>query len=121
MSDRVFVFWRHKCHRCQVPLNLDIFGPVEKVDYVEDWVERTTRNPFLLNQVFLKKIDGKMRRVCIDCFEYLFHVKKLSFLIVRDRELGVRKTEPPEKRTAFTDYSFDFWMKSMIHCYKVGL
>lgn len=121
MNDHVFVFWKHKCYKCQVPLSLDIFGPVEKVDYVEDWIERTTRNPFAINQVFLKKIDGKMRRICIDCFDYLFCVKKYSLAIVRNREIGRCRTAPPEKRTVFTEYSFDFWMKSMIHCYKVGL
>jgi hypothetical protein len=96
-------------------------GPEEEIECLYEWMDRTGRYIFKTNFPYLKKIDGRMRHVCIDCFYYFIACKKAAFVLTKKNELGMNYKITQPKKIAMTDYEVDFWMRSMIDCYKKGL
>lgn len=113
-KEKMKVIALHHCFHCQLPLNLVFSGKRFEIIHLLHW---SAQSPIDTNASFYKKIDGRMRRVCYDCF-VLLRSPKFTNIMYRER-FGTIMV--PLRRYVMDWRMIDFWIRSAIHCWHVGL
>jgi len=103
-----------KCYCCEYPLDIQFIGTFEETAYIYYW-STIMENIFATNASYIKKVDGKVRRVCVDCFYYIDELKIAAFQFTRNREIGKKVPKFYNTDYCMSADKIDFWMRSMIN------
>jgi len=86
--------WYHHCYLCKNPIDLHIYANfIEEYILFDEFWDVHPLHYLHLNDLFLKKIGSRMRRVCRTCFDWK------PMMNPRDRRLvqiGVKKERKPD-------------------------